>query len=316
MDPAQFFTAPRLTIVAGKGGVGKTTVAAALALAAARSGLDVLVVEIEGKSGLPALFGRDALTYDEIELWSDPRGPGRVRARHLTPDAALMEFLRDHGMKRLSRRLADTGAIDIVATATPGIKDVLILGKVKQLERAGAAQMIIVDAPAAGHAITFLSSARGLLDAVHVGPIETQAREVTEMLTDAGRCQVVLVTLPEETPVNELIETAYSLEDRIGIKLGPVVVNGEYAHIDGLETPADDAAEAADTQLTAEVAGALESAARFRLERTALQREQIDRLRRELPLPQLRLPFVFRTDLDLEAMEGLADALVEQVERS
>ncbi|NLA36174.1 MAG: hypothetical protein GX868_10905 [Actinobacteria bacterium] len=313
MDPAQFFTAPRLTIVAGKGGVGKTTVAATLALAAARVGLDVLIVEIEGKSGLPVLFGRQALTYDEVVLYESPEHRGRVRARTLTPDAALIEFLGDHGMKRLSKRLADTGALDIVATATPGIKDVLILGKVKQLERSGNADLIIVDAPAAGHAITFLSSARGLLDAVHVGPIETQAREVSEMLTDADRCQVVLVTLPEETPVNELIETAYNLEDRIGVKLGPVVINGEYATIDGLDTPADDAAEAADTQVTLEVANALEAAARFRIERSALQAEQIERLARQLPLPQLRLPFVFRTDLDLEALIELADSLVDQV---
>lgn len=316
MDPAQFFTAPRLTIVAGKGGVGKTTVAATLALAAARVGLDVLIVEIEGKSGLSALFGRGELAYDETVLYESPNSTGRVRARTLTPDAALIEFLSDHGMKRLSKRLAESGAIDIVATATPGIKDVLILGKVKQLERGKAADVIIVDAPAAGHAITFLSSAQGLLDAVHVGPIETQARDVAEMLTDAQRCQVMLVTLPEETPVNELVETAYSLEDRIGIKLGPVVVNGDYTVIEGLDTPADDAAEAADTQLTAELAGALEAAAVFRNERSQLQREQIDRLRQLLPLPQLHLPFVFRTDLDLEALIELADSLIEQVEES
>ena len=86
----------------------------------------------------------------------------------------------------------------------------------KQLERAGVADLIVLDAPAAGHAITFLRSARGLLDAARVGPINTQAAEVLEMLTDPERCQVVLVTLPEETPVNELVDTAYSLEDEVG----------------------------------------------------------------------------------------------------
>ncbi len=157
-----------------------------------------------------------------------PNGAADVRARTLTPDDALLEYLEGHGMSRISRRLASSGAMDVVATAAPGIKDILILGKVKQLERGKAADLIVLDAPAAGHAITFLRSARGLLDAVKVGPINTQAQDVLDMLTDPARCQVILVSLPEETPVNEVVETAYSLEDEVGIMLGPVVMNGLY----------------------------------------------------------------------------------------
>src|SRR5205807_6225031 len=108
--------------------------------------------------------------------------------------------------------------------------------------RAGAADLILLDAPAAGHAITFLLAARALLDAVRVGPINTQAREVLELLTDAERCEVILVTLPEETPVNELIDTAFHLEDRVGVNLGPVVVNGLYQDLPGLDV--DDLARA------------------------------------------------------------------------
>jgi anion-transporting ArsA/GET3 family ATPase len=159
VDPAQFFAASRLVIVAGKGGVGKTTVTAALARAAAETGLSTLIVEVEGKSGLASAFGREPLTYDEVDL-----APG-IRGRTLTPDDALLEYLLDHGMARVSKRLMSSGALDIVSTAVPGIKDILILGKVKQLERAGAADLILLDAPAAGHAITFLLAARALLDA-------------------------------------------------------------------------------------------------------------------------------------------------------
>ena len=83
----------------------------------------------------------------------------------------------------------------------------------------------MVDGPAAGHAITFLTAASGLADSVRSGPIRTQADEVLEMLHDRARCQVVLVSLPEATPVNELIETAYALEDQVGVQLGPVVLN-------------------------------------------------------------------------------------------
>ncbi len=234
MDPVQFFATSRLVIVAGKGGVGKTTVSATLASAAARVGLDTLVVDVEGSSGLPAMFGLDALGYDELTLVeADPSlGRGSIRARTLTADDALIEYLEHHGLKRISKRLVSSGAIDVVATAAPGIKDILLLGKVKQLERSAQPDLIVLDAPAAGHAITFLQSARGLLDAVRVGPIHAQAREVLELLTDPARCRVVLVTLPEETPVNELVETAYQLEDRVGVHLSPIVVNGEYPELD------------------------------------------------------------------------------------
>ncbi len=235
MDPAQFFAASRVLIVAGKGGVGKSTVSAALARAAARAGRSTLVVGVEGTSGVSALFGRPPSSYDEVVLHpgGGPEGAADVRGRLLTPDDALVEYLEDHGLHRVTRRLLSGGALDVVATAAPGIKDILVLGKVKQLERAGVADLIVLDAPAAGHAITFLRSARGLLDAARVGPINTQAAEVLEMLTDPERCQVVLVTLPEETPVNELVDTAYSLEDEVGVSLGPVVVNGLYPPIDG-----------------------------------------------------------------------------------
>ena len=146
----------------------------------------------------------------------------------MTPDAALLEYLEGHGLKRISKRLASSGALDVVATAVPGMKDILVLGKVKSLEQGRKADLIVLDAPAAGHAVTFLLSARGLLDAVRVGPVRKQAQDVVELLSDPARCQVVLVTIPEETPVNELIDTAFAIEDRAGVALGPVVVNGCY----------------------------------------------------------------------------------------
>jgi anion-transporting ArsA/GET3 family ATPase len=299
-----------VVIVAGKGGVGKTTVTAALARLAAAEGLDALIVEVEGKSGLPALFDRPQLSYAESILWPRRGGEGEVRGRTLTPDDALLEYLDDHGMRRVSKRLVSSGALDVVATAAPGIKDILILGKVKQLEANGAADLILLDAPAAGHAITFLLAARALLDTVQVGPINTQAREVLELLTDPARAQVVLVTLPEETPVNELVETAFHLEDRVGVSLGPVVVNGLYERLDGLDTDPEEAAASAGTTLRPGEASSLKAAAEFRQRRTALQDEQLARLAEKLPLPQLRLPFLFRADLGADEVGLLAGAIL------
>lgn len=316
MDPARFFAASRLLIVAGKGGVGKTVVTATLARAAARVGLSSLVIEVEGKSGLATMFGQQPLDYEEAVLAAGggPGGEGEVRARTLTPDEALLDYLRDHGLSRISKRLVSSGALDVVATAAPGIKDILILGKVKQLERSGDVDLIVLDAPAAGHAITFLQAASALLDTVRVGPINAQARDVLAMLTDHERCRVVLVTLPEETPVNELVDTAFNLEDRVGIGLGPVVVNGLYEDLPGLATAPAAAAEAAGTTLRAGEDVALGAAAAFRSDRMTLQVEQVARLAEQLPLAQIRLPFVFTAEIGPAELDLLADRLLAEVD--
>ena len=306
MHLAQLCAASRVLIVAGKGGVGKTTVTAALAVAAARAGTSVLIVEVEGKSGLAACLGIPGLAYDEAEV-----RPG-IRARTLTPEQALLEYLEDRGLRRISKRLVRSGALDVVATAVPGMKDILVLGKVKQLERANVADLLIIDAPAAGHAITFLTSARGLLDAVRVGPVRTQALDVMELLADPARCRVMLVTLPEETPVNELVDTAFALEDRVGVSLAPVVVNSYPADLALAGHRVDDDLLTADVSVPVEDRPALDAAADFASERHALARAQADRLASRLPLPQIRLPFVFG-EIGPAEIDQLAGALEREV---
>lgn len=298
MDPAEFLEASRVVIVAGKGGVGKTTVSAALAQMAADAGLKVLVVGVDGDAGLSRLFRVPPLTYETTTL-----GVG-IEGRVLTPDDALLEYLESHGLRRITKRLLSSGAIDVVATAAPGIRDILVLGKVKQLERSDEYDLVVVDAPAAGHAITFLSSARSLADIVRVGPVHTQAADVLELLGAPERCSVLLVTIPEETPVNELVETAFALEDRVGVKLGPVVVNGLYPPVPCLHAALEGETHAAE----------LTAAARFRAARTEQQCSQVARLDSLLPLPQIQLPFLFATDLGPTHVQFLADALADQVQ--
>ena len=314
MDPAQFLTESRVVIVAGKGGVGKTTVTAALARTAALAGLTTLVVEVEGKSGLATLYGQPQFDYEEaLLLPGGPGGAADVIARTVTPDQALLEYLGDHGLNRISRRLVSSGALDVVATAVPGIRDILVLGKVKSLSREERLDLVVLDAPAAGHAITFLGSARGLVDAVKVGPINTQAQDVMELLTDPERCRVLLVTLPEETPVNELVETAFNLEDQVGVSLGPVIVNGVYPELHGLDRDPTDAAREAGAALRPGEAGHLADAAAFRRERAALQAEQLQRLGDELPLPQVTLPFLFSADLGPDELAVLSEAVADGI---
>jgi anion-transporting ArsA/GET3 family ATPase len=322
MDVGAWCRQSRVWVVVGKGGVGKTAVSAALATAAAGAGLSVLVIELEGKHGLGAAVDYEpvALVGPTIEVGPESGGrrsagppPGAVWARRLTPDDALLEYLADHGLHRVSKRLVSTGVLDVVATAVPGIRDVLVLGKVKQIERAAMADMVILDAPATGHAMTFLTSASGLLDAARGGPVRSQAADVVELLQDPARCRVLPVTLPEEMPVSETVEAAFQLEDRVGIHLGPVVVNGYESGDPALDTDVDTAARAAGAELDAGTRRALIEAQQFRLHRLRLVEEQVGRLARELPLPQLRLPRLFTPSIGPAERAVLADALARAV---
>jgi arsenite/tail-anchored protein-transporting ATPase len=275
VDPLQFLTTARVAVVAGKGGVGKTTVTAVLARAAIRRGLRVLVIELDGKPTLARLL-------PDIEV------------QQLSATAALAEYLDGHGLSRVTRRLASRGIIDVVATASPGIDDIVVLGKIKQMEGSGLYDLIVVDGPAAGHAITFLLAAKSLLGSVRSGPIHSQAADVAAMLADPQRCQVVLVALPETTPVNEAVETAYSLEERVGVHLGPIVVNGVDG---GPALPAEAAPDGSPMRLAAE----------FRNARRAMHQAECARLADELALAQLRLPMIAGSHLTSASIDALAD---------
>jgi anion-transporting ArsA/GET3 family ATPase len=333
LSPTTFFSQARVLVVTGKGGTGKTTVSGVLANLAAEEGLRALVFQIgapgaryePGTVQLARLFGSDEVFGYEASVLKSNANGGTVNARAVTPDTALVEYLHLHGMRRLSRRLVSSGALDVVATAVPGMPDMLVLGKLKQMERAAAAgqpdapDVVLLDAPAAGHAVRFLQSPRGLLGATAGGPVRAQAEEVVHMLSDPQRCQVVLVTTPEETPVSETVETAHLLEQRAGVKLLAVVVNGrlpvlslppdpEAAHLGSL-------ARGFGVRLSREELEAMAAAGRLRLQRQEVQAAQVARLERELALPQLELPFCFDADLRPPQLATLTNALSAAVAR-
>ena len=311
MDPARFFAASRVLIVAGKGGVGKSTMSATLARTAARAGLSTLLVRLTPGGPISRLFAAPELTGLEQTLHAGggPAGDADVRGRLVTPDEALAEYLADHGLARITRRLMSTGAIEVVTTAAPGIRDLLVLGRVKAFEASQLADLIVLDAPAAGHAVAFLQSPTGLRGAVGAGPIATQADDVLEMLADPERCRVMLVTLAEETPVNEVIETAFALEEEIGVALGPVIVNGLVPVPEGLANDFDALVAANAPKIsTADIAN-LRDAAAFRLKWAARQNEQVARLSEALPLAQLHTPYVFTTEPGPAELETLSNAL-------
>jgi anion-transporting ArsA/GET3 family ATPase len=316
MDVGTFCAQSHVLVVAGKGGVGKTTMSATIARMASSSGMSVLIVELEGKSGITGAFDMaEDLGYEECELLGADKaqGQGSIRARRITPDDALVEYLIDHGLKRVSKRLVSSGVVDVVSTAIPGIRDVLVLGKIKQLERDRVADLIVVDAPATGHAITFLTSAGGLVNAARGGPLRSQAQEVVDLLSDPARCRVILVTLPEDMPVSETIESAFTLEDAAGVQLGPVIVNACDRLPDGLERSAEERASEGTDQVDPAHLRALEEARHFRLERYGISAAQVDRLAQDLPLPQLLVPRLGAASIGSAETATLAAALAESI---
>ena len=309
MDLRRFFTASRIIIVAGKGGVGKTTVAATLGVCAASAGIQTQLIEVEGKRGLASLFDEDGLSYDNTELMAADatRGSASLRARTISADAALLDYFDEQGLGRFGKSLTRMQVLETLATSTPGLRDLIVLGKIKQLDIAGEADLIIVDAPASGHAISFLRSARGLQQAVDTGPIRRQANEVDKMLTNGERTQVMLVALPEETPINELTETAFALEDEVGIKLGPAVVNGVL--VPSSASTRISRNKTIDPQLAMAAARAVAHWS----ERSEAQNHHIERLAAELPLDQFVLPRLPVTRLDRSEIEALAHNLASQI---
>jgi Mrp family chromosome partitioning ATPase len=282
----------RLVAVVGKGGVGKTTIAAALAERCAQRGQSVLLIDIEGKHDLARLYGHDRLTARPLTLAASDENQGlnrgvirgAIRGCSVAPDTALLDYLHDHGLGLLAKRLGASGAVDVIATSAPGIKDLLVLGRIKSYVNDNTADVIIIDTPASGHAVTFLLGPQALADTVSTGTIRRQADEVRALLTDE-RSGVLLVTLAEETPVNETIETAFALEDRVGVALIGVVVNALVPSV-----PQASAGDLA-TLVTPERA-ALEEVLGFERSRVLRQNEQIRDLAARLPLPQFQ---VFRS---------------------
>jgi anion-transporting ArsA/GET3 family ATPase len=229
----------RLHVVTGKGGTGKTTVAASLALALASQGKNVLVCEVEGRQGLARMFDVDPLPYAETliatGLRTGPDGagtrPGTVHALHIDPESALLEYLAMYyRLGRAGKALDRFGVIEFATTIAPGVRDVLLTGKVfeavqRNSRNKGAIQYdaVVLDAPPTGRITQFLNVSDELAGLAKVGPIKSQA-DTMMTLFRSPRTAVHLVTVLEEMPVQE---TADGIEElrAAGLPVGGVIVN-------------------------------------------------------------------------------------------
>ncbi len=234
----------RLHVVTGKGGTGKTTVAASLALALASGGRKVLLAEVEGRQGIAQLFDCPPLAYEERKVAVAPGG-GDVFALSIDPEDALLDYL--HMFYKLSRTgvaarsLRRMGAIEFATTVAPGVRDVLLTGKVKEAvvrqDGKGTARRdsrgtptydaVVLDAPPTGRIARFLSISHEVGGLAKVGPIKQQADSVMATLR-SPRTAVHLCTLLEEMPVQETIDGVADLTS-VGLPVGGVVVNAVRA---------------------------------------------------------------------------------------
>ena len=234
--PSRDFPDVRLHVVTGKGGTGKSTVAAALALALATHGKHVLLCEVEGRQGIARMFDVDPLPYAERRLATglpgdDGERGGVVHALHIEPEAALLEYLSMYyKLGRAGRALDRFGVVEFATTIAPGVRDVLLTGKVyeatnRNARNKGAIEYdaVVLDAPPTGRITQFLGVTNELAGLAKVGPIKTQSDNVTRLLR-SDRTVVHLVTLLEEMPVQETVDGIADLRAH-DLPVGGVVVN-------------------------------------------------------------------------------------------
>jgi anion-transporting ArsA/GET3 family ATPase len=305
-------------VVTGKGGVGKTTVAAALGLIAARAGKRTVICEVAEQERLAGLFGVDESGHEEREL-----APG-LHSISVDPERAKEEWLR-YQLKSgtLAGVLSGSSLFRYLSAAAPGLSELVTIGKVwdlAQLERrtgGSVFDLAIVDAPATGHGIAMLRAPSTYAGVARVGPIRRQALKIDGFLRDPRRTGVVVVALPEEMPVNETFELERRLRAEMDMAIDRAVVNGLYPErFTGAEAKRlRDAARSHNTDRSG--AGrarplAHDGAVRAALaehERMRGQRAQLRRLRRGLEAPVSTLPFLFEPELGLDQLDELARRL-------
>ncbi|MGH2847298.1 MAG: ArsA family ATPase [Thermoleophilaceae bacterium] len=299
----------RLLVVTGKGGVGRTTVSAALGLLAARAGKRTVVCEVAEQERLAAIFGVPASEHEEREL-----RPG-LHAVSVDPERAKEEWLR-YQLKSstLAGVLGGSSVFRYLSAAAPGLSELVTIGKVwdlAQLERrtgGSAFDLAIVDAPATGHGIAMLRAPSTYAGVARVGPIRRQALVIDGFLRDPRRTGVVVVALPEEMPVNETLDLERRLGEEMGMAIDRAIVNGLYPQrFTGAQ--AKRLREAESCAAGGDGVGGPLRAAIAEHERVRGQRSQLRRLRRGLDAPVATLPFLFEPELGLDQLDELARRL-------
>ncbi|MGH8794454.1 MAG: ArsA family ATPase [Stackebrandtia sp.] len=306
--------APHVHVITGKGGVGKTTVAAALAMSLAPPGGRTLLIEVEGRQGLAPLFDSPPLPYDERHVGAAPGG-GEVFALAVDAEEALLDYLSMfYKLGRAGRALRKFGAIDFATTIAPGLRDILLTGKVKEAATRTdhgrrVYDAVVLDAPPTGRISRFLNVTVEASKLARVGPIRTHSDGVARLL-HSGRTAVHVVTRLEEMPAQETADAVAELS-ALKLPVGNVIVNA-------VSTPLLDGARVTKAGLRRDLAAAglpgdagtvagLAAEAKEHQRRLAVEsrlREELGQLGR----PIVELPLI-ADGIDLSGLYDLADLL-------
>lgn len=325
-------TKARLHFVTGKGGTGKSTIAAALALTLAAGGRKVLLVEVEGRQGIAQLFDVPPLPYEEVKI-ATAEGGGQVNALAIDTEAAFLEYLdMFYNLGIAGRAMRRIGAVEFATTIAPGLRDVLLTGKIKELvvrsdnpaktAKSGqsAYDAIVVDAPPTGRISRFLDVTKAVSELAKGGPVHSQAEGVVKIL-HSELTAIHLVTLLEALPVQETIEAIAELRD-LELPIGSVIVNRNIpsylAHDDlsraaqgdlDAETIRADLSSAGITLADNDFAGLLTESIQHATRIRA--RAESAELLEELDVARLQLPAI-ADGVDLGSLYELAEALAAQ----
>jgi anion-transporting ArsA/GET3 family ATPase len=306
----------RLVFVTGKGGVGKTTVAAALGLLAASQGRRTLVCEVEPRGGLSDAYQAPATSYVPREVQP------RLWAMSMDTEAALREYLSLNLPVPPAARLGPLArAFDFVATAAPGVREILVIGKLCFEVREGRFDLVVVDASASGHVVGQLAAPQSINELVKVGLIRHQTDWMSEILSDPARTGLVVVATPEEMPVTETVELASRVAAETPVELAAVAVNRvlpelfsrreeEVYHALAGPERAEAVARAAQGDLEPVFAGA-ELAVSMRRTSAAHLARLRQAIRPEVPL--LYVPYLFGRAGGLRAIRQVAEALAGEL---
>ena len=293
-------------IVTGKGGVGRSTVSLALALAAARSGKRTILCEVSAQEHLSRVLHRGEVGFHEVEMEEN------LWAISIVPDESMREYvLLQLKVKAMRDLLFRSRLFTYLAAATPGLKELVTIGKIwelaldeRKVKRGNRYDVVIVDAPATGHGIGFLQTPRTFAGIARVGPMHQQAKALDAFITDPSKTGVAIVALPEEMPVNETSLLERELTGEIGVAVDRIFLNALYpARFDTEEV--ERLRAAAETGSDA-VRAACRSAIR-QAHRAEAQREQLARLEEMTSAPVTTLPYLYDPDVGAAEIAGLAE---------
>jgi anion-transporting ArsA/GET3 family ATPase len=305
----------RLLFVTGKGGVGKTSVAAALADLAARNGQRTLVCEMDAKGALAATFDTTPLTYEPREV------DRRLFAMAMNTEDSLREYLTLFVKVPLVGRIGPLArTFDFVADAAPGVKEILSVGKLAYEARERHYDLVVVDAEASGHIVAQIGAPRVIRELVKVGMVRDQTAWMTHILEDPVITGVVVVTTPEEMPVTETIDLVGRLESDAGVEASAIVANRVLpALFDRRQTEVVDRLGDAEHQLVAAAGPGVRqvlAAAQVTEARRRTGNRHLERLRAGIPatLPVLYVPELFTKATGRRVVSLVAEALADELD--